>query len=99
MRVLKKYFVSLYLPLVRTMENLAGWMSDMVTLFSSTASLSNSNSMRYNSMRYNIIVSNIYNIKMVRVMVFSATANLSKNMWGKKPIRWTLNHSRKLVGK
>ena len=85
------------------MENLAGCMSDMVTLFSSTASLSNSNSMRYNSMRYNsmrynIIVS-IYNIKMVRVMVFSATANLSKNMYGKKPIRWTLNHSRKLVGK
>ena len=75
------------------MENLAGWMSDMVTLFSSTASLSNSN-----SMRYNIIVSN-YNIKMVMVRVFSATANLGKNMWGKKPIRWTLNHSRKLVGK
>ena len=22
-----------------------------------------------------------------------------QNMWGKKPIRWTLNHSRKLVGK
>ena len=75
------------------MENLAGGMSDMVTLFSSTASLSNSN-----SMRYNIIVSN-YNIKMVMVRVFSATANLGKNMWGKKPIRWTLNHSRKLVGK
>ena len=94
MRVLKKYFASLYLPLVRTMENLAGWMSDMVTLFSSTASLSNSN-----SMRYNIIVNNIYNIKIVTVMPFSATANLDKNMWGKKPIRWTLNHSRKLVGK
>ena len=76
------------------MENLAGWMSDMVTLFSSTASLSNSNSMKYNS-----IVNSIYNIKMVMVMPFSATANLSKNMWGKKPIRWTLNHSRKLVGK
>ena len=76
------------------MVNLAGWMSDMVTLFSSTASLSNSNSMRYNS-----IVNNIYNIKMVMVRVFSATANLGKNMWGKKPIRWTLNHSRKLVGK
>ena len=60
MRVLKKYFVLFYLPLVRTMVNLAGWMSDMVTLFSSTASLSNSN-----SMRYNIIVNNIYNIKMV----------------------------------
>ena len=36
---------------------------------------------------------------MVMVRVFSATANLGKNMWGKKPIRWTLNHSRKLVGK
>lgn len=98
MRVCKNISSCYYLPLVRTMENLAGWMSDMVTLFSSTASLSNSNSMRYNSMRYNIIIS-IYNIKMVRVMVFSATANLGKNMWGKKPIRWTLNHSRKLVGK
>ena len=94
MRVLKKYFVSLYLPLVRTMVNLAGWMSDMVTLFSSTASLSNSN-----SMKYNIIVNNIYNIKMVMVRMFSATANLGKNSWGKKPIRWTLDHSRKLVGK
>ena len=99
MRVCKNNSSCYYLPLVRTMENLAGWMSDMVTLFSSTASLSNSNSMRYNSMRYNIIVSNIYNIKMVRVMVFSATANLGKNRWGKKPIRWTQNHSRKLVGK
>ena len=98
MRVCKNISSCYYLPLVRTMENLAGCMSDMVTLFSSTASLSNSNSMRYNSMRYNIIIS-IYNIKMVMVRVFSATANLGKNMWGKKPIRWTLNHSRKLVGK
>ena len=94
MRFCKNISSCYYLPLVRTMENLAGWMSDMVTLFSSTASLSNSNSMRYNS-----IVNNIYNIKMVMVRAFSATANLGKNMWGKKPIRWTLNHSRKLVGK
>ena len=94
MRFCKNISSCYYLPLVRTMENLAGWMSDMVTLFSSTASLSNSNSMRYNS-----IVNNIYNIRMVMVRVFSATANLGKNMWGKKPIRWTLNHSRKLVGK
>ena len=71
------------------MENLAGWMSDMVTLFSSTASLDNSN----------IIVNNTNNIKMVMVRAFSATANLGKNRWGKKAIRWTLDHSRKLVGK
>ena len=76
------------------MENLAGWISDMVTLFSSTASLGNSN-----SMRYNIIVNNTNNIKMVMVRAFSATANLGKNRWGKKAIRWTLDHSRKLVGR
>ena len=48
---------------------------------------------------YNIIVNNTNNIKMVRVRAFSATANLGKNRWGKKAIRWTLDHSRKLVGK
>ena len=74
MRVCKNISSCYYLPLVRTMENLAGWMSDMVTLFSSTASLGNSN-----SMRYNIIVNNTINVKMVMVRAFSATANLGKN--------------------